>query len=110
MVFGILAVAALLVASSSFIPVSVMPGWLQAFTTDQPLTQTVDAARSLLTGGSVHASSAVWVSLAWCMGLPLFLAVVTSRQSRRETGAHRRPIGQLDSPFPRQPGAASIGA
>jgi ABC-2 type transport system permease protein/oleandomycin transport system permease protein len=108
MVFGIL--AALLVASSSFIPVSVLPGWLQPFTTDQPLTQIVDAARSLVTGGGAPASSALWVSLAWCVGLPLVLAILTLRKSRRITGAHRRPSTQQDSPFVRQPGAVSIGA
>ena len=53
MVYAVL--AALVVASSGFVPAGVLPGWLQGFTTEQPITPIVDAARSVLSGGAVHA-------------------------------------------------------
>ncbi len=41
----------LLFASSAFVPVATMPGWLQAFAEHQPVTQVVNASRSLMVGG-----------------------------------------------------------
>ena len=49
----------LLFASSAFVPVARMPGWLQAFAKHQPVTQVVDATRSLMVGGVLHNSGAV---------------------------------------------------
>lgn len=37
-------------ASSAFVPVNSMPGWLQAFANHQPVTQVVNAARGLMLG------------------------------------------------------------
>jgi ABC-type multidrug transport system permease subunit len=37
-------------ASSAFVPVSSMPGWLQAFAQHQPVTIVVNSARALMTG------------------------------------------------------------
>ncbi len=37
--------------SSAFVPVESMPGWMQAFAENQPLTQLVNAVRSLTLGG-----------------------------------------------------------
>jgi ABC-2 type transport system permease protein len=70
-------------ASSAFVPVSVMPGWLQAFAKHQPVTQVVDAARSLMVGGSLQDTSAIWQALAWCFGLMLVLIPVAVRKYRR---------------------------
>ena len=70
-------------ASSAFVPVSVMPGWLQAFAKHQPVTQVVDAARSLMVGGTLHDSAAVWASLAWCIGLLIVLVPLAVRKYRR---------------------------
>ena len=70
-------------ASSAFVPVSAMPGWLQAFATYQPVTQVVDACRSLMTGGSLHNTGAVWASLAWCAGLLIVLAPLAVRKYRK---------------------------
>ncbi len=36
--------------SSAYVPVSTMPGWMQGFATNQPMTQMVNTVR-LLTGG-----------------------------------------------------------
>jgi ABC-2 type transport system permease protein/oleandomycin transport system permease protein len=73
----------LLFASSAFVPVATMPGWLQAFAYHQPVTQVVNAARSLMVGGVLHNSGAVWASLLWCGGLLLVLAPVAVRKYRK---------------------------
>jgi len=38
-------------ASSAFVPTSTMPGWLQAFANNQPVTKMVNATRALMLGG-----------------------------------------------------------
>jgi ABC-2 type transport system permease protein/oleandomycin transport system permease protein len=81
MVFPIL--FPLIFASSAFVPVTAMPGWLQAFAKHQPVTQVVDACRSLMTGGSLHDPGAVWAALAWCAGILIVLAPISVRKYRR---------------------------
>jgi ABC-2 type transport system permease protein len=81
MVFPIL--FPLVFASSAFVPVTVMPGWLQAFAKHQPVTQVVDAARSLMTGGSLTDSASVWQALAWCFGLLVVVVPIAVRKYRR---------------------------
>jgi oleandomycin transport system permease protein len=60
-----------------------MPGWLQAFAKNQPVTQVVDACRSLMTGGPLHDTGAVWAALAWCFGLLIVLAPLAVRKYRK---------------------------
>ena len=43
--------APLVFASSAFVPVNSMPGWLQAFAKNQPVSIAIDAVRSLVLGG-----------------------------------------------------------
>jgi ABC-2 type transport system permease protein/oleandomycin transport system permease protein len=81
MVFPIL--FPLIFASSAFVPVTAMPGWLQAFAKHQPVTQVVDACRSLMTGGTLHDPGAVWAALAWCAGILIVLAPLSVRKYRR---------------------------
>lgn len=59
-------VAFLPYASSAFVPVSTMPGWLQAFSRNQPVTQVVDVVRGQLMGTSSqgHLAAAVLWSVA----------------------------------------------
>lgn len=47
--------------SSTYVPVSTMPGWLQPFARYQPVTPMVDAVRSALAGST----SDVVLALAW---------------------------------------------
>jgi ABC-2 type transport system permease protein len=54
-------------ASSAFVPVRTMPGWLRGFAAHQPITPLADALRGLLVGRPV--GSAPWVALAWCAGI-----------------------------------------
>jgi ABC-2 type transport system permease protein/oleandomycin transport system permease protein len=59
--------APLVFASAAFIPVSTMPGWLQAFADHQPVSRTADAVRVLVLGGP--AAGDVWQALAWDAGI-----------------------------------------
>jgi ABC transporter DrrB family efflux protein len=65
-------------ASSAFVPVSTMPGWLQAFATNQPVSEVVTACRALMDGGPT--TSHVVAALAWSVGLVLVLAPLAVRR------------------------------
>ncbi len=67
-------------ASSAFVPVSSMPGWLQGFATYQPVSVTVSACRALMIGGP----TAKWVvqSLLWSLGLLVVLVPLAVRRYR----------------------------
>jgi ABC transporter DrrB family efflux protein len=75
--------------SSAYVPVSTMPGWLQAFAEHQPITVMVDTMRSLTLG---DASTAVLghstghyltASLLWCAGLVAVFAPIATMRFRR---------------------------
>ena len=53
----------LIFASSAFVPVETMPGWLQAFARNQPVSVIIDAARALMVGGPT--SELVVKALVW---------------------------------------------
>jgi oleandomycin transport system permease protein len=53
--------------SNTFVPVTTMPGWLQAFVNVNPISHLVSAVRGLLLGGPV-ASDVGW-TFAWIAGL-----------------------------------------
>jgi ABC-2 type transport system permease protein len=61
--------------SSAFVPVSTMPSWLQPFAAHQPISDTIDAIRALLAGGS--AGSAASSSIAWSAGI-MIVSVILS--------------------------------
>jgi len=63
---GFLFVFPLTFASSVFVPVSTMPAWLAAFARNQPVTQLVNAMRSLMVGGV--SADAVWITILWSLG------------------------------------------
>ncbi len=56
--------------SGAFAPTTGMPGWLQAFTRNQPMTQIIEALRALMMNTRVgdHA----WISVVWCVGITIF--------------------------------------
>jgi ABC-2 type transport system permease protein/oleandomycin transport system permease protein len=68
-------------ASSAFVPVANMPGWLQVFAKHQPVTQSVNAVRALLIGGPV--TSATLQSVAWSLGLLAVFVPLSVRCYRR---------------------------
>ena len=68
--------------SSAYVPVSTMPGWMQAFANNQPMTQMVNTVR-LLTGGPAaqqllghSVSYYLWPSLLWTAGLVVVFAPI----------------------------------
>jgi ABC-2 type transport system permease protein/oleandomycin transport system permease protein len=69
--------------STAFVPLQSLPGFLQPFAEHQPVSVCVNAVRSLMVGGAFHDPSAVWVSLAWSIGLLAVLAPVAVRSYRR---------------------------
>ena len=76
-------------ASNAFVPISSMPGWLQSFASNQPVTVIINAVRSLMLGGTdaagVGHSTGYWVvlSLLWCAGIvAVFSAVAVARFAR----------------------------
>jgi ABC-2 type transport system permease protein/oleandomycin transport system permease protein len=66
-------------ASTAFVPVASMPGWLQPFVRNQPVSVVVDACRHLLVGGSGSPLKA----LAWTIGLLIVLVPLAVRKYRR---------------------------
>jgi ABC transporter DrrB family efflux protein len=78
---GFTIVFPLVFASSSVVPVTSMPGWLQAFANVQPITAMASSVRALLDGGS--AGHWLWQSLAWATGIIVFFSIVAVRQYRK---------------------------
>ena len=75
--------APLVFASSAFVAVDTMPGWLQPFATYQPVSMAVDAVRSLMLGGQFHDPAKVLGSLAWSIGIVAVFAPLAVRVYRR---------------------------
>lgn len=73
--------APLVFASSAFVPVDSMPGWLQVFSRHQPLSVTVDAVRALALGGPT--TSFVVQSLLWTVGVVGVFGPLAVRRYRR---------------------------
>jgi ABC transporter DrrB family efflux protein len=73
--------APLVFASSAFVPLSTMPGWLQAFARNQPVSVTVETVRTLVLGGPVAAD--VFKALAWMVGIILVFAPLAVHRYRR---------------------------
>jgi ABC-type multidrug transport system permease subunit len=75
--------------SNAFVPVDSMPGWLQGFASNQPVSVIINAVRSLMLGGTdaagVGHSTTYWVmlSLVWCAGIvAVFSAAAVARFAR----------------------------
>ncbi|MEU5289224.1 ABC transporter permease [Streptomyces sp. CA-278952] len=79
---GILVLMPLQFGSSIFAPPTTMPGWLQAFTDYNPLSNLADAARGLMMGGPV--ANSVWVTLAWAAGITLVMAPLAVSKFRKK--------------------------
>jgi len=82
-VAGILPFFILMFASNAIVPVATMPGWLQPFARNQPLSVTIAAVRALLEGGP--AAHFVWQSLAWSVALFLGFFTIALRLYRDST-------------------------
>jgi ABC-type multidrug transport system permease subunit len=71
-------------ASSAFVPVATMPGWLQAFADINPVTITVNALRALTLGGPTVRP--VLEALAWIAGILLVFVPLAVNRYRRAAG------------------------
>ena len=69
--------------SSTFVPITTMPGWLQGFARNQPVTPVVETMRGLLLGTPVGA--APWRALAWCGAIVLVSAAASGMLFRFRT-------------------------
>lgn len=67
--------------SSAFVPTDTMPTAIRVFAENQPVTSIVDAIRSLLNSEPV--GCALWVALAWCVGLALVAYIFAVRIYKR---------------------------
>jgi oleandomycin transport system permease protein len=69
--------------SSIFAPPTSMPGWLEAFTDYNPLSNLADAARNLINGGPVAHS--VWMTLGWAALITVVTAPLAVAKFRKKT-------------------------
>lgn len=77
---GFIWVFPLVFASSTYVPIQTMPGWLQAFAKVNPVTSLVDTVRALFLGGDIFPS--IWYILAWTVGIILVFLVLAVRRYR----------------------------
>jgi len=79
---GFLATFPLTFGSTALVPAGTLPGWLQAFTTNNPVTHLIDTVRGLLLGGPVAgplAWTAAWGALLLAVSVPLAMRVYRRR-------------------------------
>jgi ABC transporter DrrB family efflux protein len=73
--FGLVWLFPLTFVSSAFVPISTMPGWLQAFANNQPVTYVINAMRALAIGheavGVNLLKSIVWLAIIFIVFIPL---------------------------------------
>jgi ABC-2 type transport system permease protein/oleandomycin transport system permease protein len=79
--FGLIWLFPLTFLSSAFVPISTMPGWLQAFANNQPVTYVVDTMRALALGGPIEAN--LWKSLVWLAGIFIVFSPLAVRAYKR---------------------------
>lgn len=78
---GFPVLALLVFASTAFVPLEGMPGWLQAYNSYQPVSVTVAAVRGLTLGTAT--TSQIAAALAWAIGLAVFFGPLAVRVYRR---------------------------
>lgn len=73
--------APMVFASTAFVPLATMPGWLQGWAQHQPVSAASDAVRALMLGGET--ASYVRASLAWSAGILLVCVPLAVWRYRR---------------------------
>jgi len=71
----------LVFASSVFVSIQSMPGWLQAFAKNQPISRAADTVRALTQGGPV-ATNLIW-TLLWSTAILAVFAPLAVRRYRK---------------------------
>jgi ABC-2 type transport system permease protein len=79
--FGLIWLFPLTFVSSAFVPIASMPGWLQAFAKNQPVTIVITEMRSLATGGPLVEHG--WQSAVWLIGIASVFVPLAVRAYRR---------------------------
>jgi ABC-2 type transport system permease protein/oleandomycin transport system permease protein len=79
--FGLVWLFPLTFLSSAFVPISSMPGWLQAFANNQPVTYVINVMRSMALGGPI--ADDLWKSIAWLAGIFIVFAPLAVRAYKR---------------------------
>jgi ABC transporter DrrB family efflux protein len=82
----------LVFASSVFVPTQSMPGWLQVFAENQPISILANAVRSLMIPEQAlgplgfDQGTLIWQSLAWIVAIIAIFAPLAVRLYRRSVG------------------------
>jgi ABC transporter DrrB family efflux protein len=79
--FGLIWLFPLTFLSSAFVPIQSMPGWLQAFANNQPVTFVINTMRALALGGPIGAD--LWKSIAWLGGIFIVFIPLSVRAYKR---------------------------
>jgi len=79
--FGLIWLFPITFLSSAFVPISTMPGWLQAFANNQPVTYVINTMRALALGGPIEAN--LWKSAVWLVGIFVIFAPLAVRAYKR---------------------------
>ncbi|HWC35889.1 MAG TPA: ABC transporter permease [Mycobacteriales bacterium] len=79
--FGLIWVFPLTFVSSAFVPTQSMPGWMQAFANNQPITQMVDAMRAFALG--TPTGNHVWAGILWMIGVIALFVPLAVRAYRK---------------------------
>ena len=78
---GFLFVFPLVFASSVFVSIRSMPGWLQAFANAQPITRAANAVRALTEGGPISVNL-IW-TVVWSIAILAVFAPLAVRRYRK---------------------------
>jgi ABC-2 type transport system permease protein/oleandomycin transport system permease protein len=81
--FGLIWIFPLTFVSSAFVPIATMPGWLQVFANNQPVTLVINAMRAMALGGpQFPLNPALWESLLWLAGVLIVFTPLAVRSYR----------------------------
>jgi ABC transporter DrrB family efflux protein len=81
--FGMIWLFPLTFVSSAFVPIPSMPGWLQAFAKNQPVTNVIDAMRSLALGDGLPLQTPLLKSIAWLAAIFIIFLPLAVRAYRK---------------------------
>jgi ABC transporter DrrB family efflux protein len=81
--FGLVWLFPITFVSAAFVPVLSMPGWLQGFAKNQPVTIVIDEMRALALGGPVGLHA--WQSALWLAAIAAVFVPLAVRAYRRAT-------------------------
>jgi ABC-2 type transport system permease protein/oleandomycin transport system permease protein len=80
--FGLIWLFPITFLSSAFVPISSMPGWLQAFAHNQPVTYVIDTMRALALG-HLPIEANLLKSIAWLAGIFIVFVPLAVRAYKR---------------------------